>query len=47
MIKVYKQNEVVNICSCMEVATKFIKDNNYQIYTIYCGGKDIIVIEVV
>lgn len=29
-----------------EVASKFIKDNNYQIYTIYCGGKDIIVIEV-
>lgn len=47
MIKVYKENEFVNWCSSMEIATKFIKDNNYQIYTIYCGGKDIIVIEVV
>ena len=47
MVKVYKQNEFVNICPNIEAATKFIKDNNYQIYTIYCGGKDIIVIEVV
>ena len=37
----------VNIYSSMEVAAKFIEDNNYQIYTIYCGGKDIIVIEVI
>lgn len=47
MVKVYKQNEFVNMCSNIDVATKFIKDNNYKIYTIYCGGKDIIVIEVV
>lgn len=47
MVKVYKQNEFVNIYPNIEVATKFIKDNNYQVYTIYCGGKDIIVIEVV
>ena len=47
MVKVYKQNEFINICTNMEVAAKFIKDNNYQIYTIYCGGKDIIMIEVV
>lgn len=47
MVKVYKQNEFINICLDMEAAAKFIKDNNYQIYTIYCGGKDIIVIEVI
>lgn len=47
MVKVYKQDEFVNICTNMEVAAKFIKDNDYQIYTIYCGGKDVIVIEVV
>ena len=47
MVKVYKQNKSINICANMEVAAKFIKDNNYQIYTMYCGGKDVIVIEVV
>lgn len=47
MVKVYKHNEFVNICANIEVAAKFIKNNNYTIYTIYCGGKDIIVIEVV
>ena len=46
MVKVYKRNEFVNICSDMEVATKFIKDNGYEIYTIYCSNKDIIIIEV-
>lgn len=47
MVKVYKRMSFVNVCSNMEAATKFIKDNNYKIYTIYCDGKDIIVIEVV
>lgn len=47
MVKVYKQNEFVNMYSNIDIAIKFIKDNNYKIYTIYCGGKDIIVIEVV
>lgn len=47
MVKVCKHGEFVNICANIEVAAKFIKNNNYKIYTIYCGGKDIIVIEVV
>ena len=46
MVKVCKHDEFVNICANIEVAANFIKNNNYKIYTIYCG-KDIIVIEVV
>lgn len=45
--EVHKENEFSRVFYTGDDALKFIKDNDYQIYTIYCGGKDIIVIEVV
>lgn len=46
MVKVYKPHDFVKEFDNIENAHLFIIDNNYQIYTIYCGGLDITVIEV-
>lgn len=44
--KVYKPNDFIKEFDDMDTAFNFIKDTNYQVYTIYCGGLDITVIEV-
>lgn len=46
MVKVYKPNDFMKEFDNIDMASDFICDNNYIIYTVYCGGLDITVIEV-
>lgn len=47
MVKIYKQNQLLALCPDLQAAYTFILDNAYKIYTIYCGGRNIIIIEVI
>lgn len=46
MVKVYKSHDFMKEFDDINSAMNFICDNNYKVYTIYCGGLDITVIEV-
>ncbi len=49
-MKVYKvcniiTNKITEFTD-VETAYKYIKNNDYEIYTVYCGGNDVAIIEV-
>ena len=46
--KVYMigRNKVAEFTN-VDAAYKYVKDHSYEIYTVYCGGRDIVVIEVI
>lgn len=47
MVKVYKENEFILEFYDIDKAIDFICDNNYTIYTVYNGGTNFQIIEVV
>lgn len=46
MIKVYKSHDFMMEFDNIYSAREYIERNGYKVYTTYCGGLDITVIEV-
>lgn len=44
---VYKESEPIESFYTGDDALRFIEDNNYKIYTMYYGGHDTFIIEVI
>lgn len=45
-VDIVNEHKVVEFTSA-DMACKYVKDNSYEIYTVYCRGLDVVVIEVV